>query len=268
MDEIRVFESSQFGQIRTAGTSEEPLFCLADVCKALGLDSSQVMKRLNDGVVSIHPTKDNLGRERNANFVNEDGLYDVILDSRKPEAKKFRKWVTGEVLPSIRKHGAYATSVTIDNIINNPDYGIQLLKTLKEERRAKEEANQRAITAENEVLALNKEILSMQPKVSYCDLILQSKSTMTITQIAQDYGMSAKAFNILLRNFDIQHKVNGQWILYSKHLPQGYVSSRTVDIAHYDGHHSTKLITVWTQKGRLFLYDTLKSHGYLPTIEQ
>lgn len=268
MDEIRVFTHPMFGEVRVTGTNENPYFCLADVCKALELTPKGVKQRLEDEVISNYPIEDSMGRTQQALFVNEDGLYDVVLDSRKPEAKKFRKWVTGEVLPSIRKHGAYATSVTIDKIINNPDYGIQLLKTLKEERRAKEEANQRAITAENEVLALNKEILSMQPKVSYCDLILQSKSTMTITQIAQDYGMSAKAFNILLRNFDIQHKVNGQWILYSKHLPQGYVSSRTVDIAHYDGHHSTKLITVWTQKGRLFLYDTLKSHGYLPTIEQ
>lgn len=268
MDEIRVFTHPMFGEVRVTGTNENPYFCLADVCKALELTPKGVKQRLEDEVISNYPIEDSMGRTQQALFVNEDGLYDVVLDSRKPEAKKFRKWVTGEVLPSIRKHGAYATSVTIDKIINNPDYGIQLLKTLKEERRAKEEANQRAITAENEVLALNKEILSMQPKVSYCDLILQSKSTMTITQIAQDYGMSAKAFNILLRNFDIQHKVNGQWILYSKHLPQGYVSSRTVDIAHYDGYHSTKLITVWTQKGRLFLYDTLKSHGYLPTIEQ
>lgn len=107
MNELKVFISSDYGVIRTAGTSEEPLFCLADVCKALDLDPSQVTKRLDDGVVTIHPTQDALGRMREANFVNEDGLYDVILDSRKPQAKAFRKWITHDIMPSIRKTGSY-----------------------------------------------------------------------------------------------------------------------------------------------------------------
>ena len=108
MASIEIFKNESFGEVRVAGTSEEPLFCLADVCKVLDLDSSQVMKRLDDGVVTIHPITDSLGRERQANFVNEDGLYDVILDSRKPQAKAFRKWITSEVLPSIRKTGQYS----------------------------------------------------------------------------------------------------------------------------------------------------------------
>lgn len=108
MAAIEIFKNESFGEVRVAGTSEEPLFCLADVCKVLDLDSSQVMKRLDDGVVTIHPITDSLGRERQANFVNEDGLYDVILDSRKPQAKAFRKWITSEVLPSIRKTGQYS----------------------------------------------------------------------------------------------------------------------------------------------------------------
>lgn len=107
MASIEIFKNESFGEVRVAGTSEKPEFCLLDVCKVLDLDSSQVMKRLDDGVVSIHPIIDNLGRERQANFVNEDGLYDVILDSRKPQAKAFRKWITSEVLPSIRKTGKY-----------------------------------------------------------------------------------------------------------------------------------------------------------------
>lgn len=103
MNGIQIFKNEVFGEVRVAGTSEEPLFCLADICKILELDSSQVMKRLDDGVVTIHPITDSLGREQKANFINEDGLYDVILDSRKAQAKVFRKWVTSEVLPSIRK---------------------------------------------------------------------------------------------------------------------------------------------------------------------
>ena len=104
---LQVFDNEDFGEIRTAGTPDNPLFCLADVCRALELDASAVMRRLEDGVISSHPIIDKRGRTQNANFVNEDGLYDVILDSRKPEAKKFRKWITSEVLPSIRKTGAY-----------------------------------------------------------------------------------------------------------------------------------------------------------------
>ncbi len=109
MNEIKVFKSDAFGPVRTAGTSENPLFCLADVCNALDLQAAAVARRLDDGVISSHPISDNLGRTQQANFVNEDGLYDVILDSRKPEAKAFRKWITGTVLPSIRKTGEYVT---------------------------------------------------------------------------------------------------------------------------------------------------------------
>ena len=104
---IQVFQSPQFGQVRTAGTSDNPQFCLADICAVLDLSTHKVVQRLSGEVLSKYPITDSLGREQVANFVNEDGLYDVILDSRKPEAKQFRKWVTGEVLPSIRKTGGY-----------------------------------------------------------------------------------------------------------------------------------------------------------------
>ena len=123
MNDIKIFENEKFGKIRTAGTMEEPLFCLADVCKALDLQSSAVTRRLEDGVISSRPIQDNLGRAQLANFVNEDGLYDVILDSRKPEAKAFRKWVTSEVLPSIRKTAiemkVIATTLNLVNIGRN-----------------------------------------------------------------------------------------------------------------------------------------------------
>ena len=106
---LKIFENASFGEIRVAGTSENPLFCLADVCKVLDLGNpSQVKTRLDDGVISNEVIPDSLGRQQEATFVNEDGLYDVILDSRKPQAKAFRKWITSEVLPSIRKSGSYS----------------------------------------------------------------------------------------------------------------------------------------------------------------
>lgn len=119
---IQIFNNEELGTIRIMGTPDAPLFCLSDVCKMLGLRQGHVRERLDDGVVSTEPILDSLGREQVANFVTEDGLYDVILDSRKPEAKQFRKWVTSEVLPTIRKHGAYMTKDTLERAIAEPDF--------------------------------------------------------------------------------------------------------------------------------------------------
>ena len=98
MNDIQIFNNEEFGAVRTTGTPEQPLFCLADVARVLGLKTSKLVQRLSDDVLSKYPISDSLGREQVTNFINEDGLYDVILDSRKPEAKRFRKWVTSEVL--------------------------------------------------------------------------------------------------------------------------------------------------------------------------
>ena len=131
------------------------------------------------------------------------------------------------------------------------------------------EQQQLALESKNEeIIQLSATITEMQPKVSYVDTILSSKQTVTTTQIAQDYGLSAKALNVLLRNFGVQHKVGGQWILYSKYLPCGYVQSETVPITHRDGSAGSVMHTKWTQKGRLFLYDELKKHDILPLIEK
>lgn len=131
-----------------------------------------------------------------------------------------------------------------------------------EEQKRQLEANSK------EIVELNGAIAEMEPKVTYVDMILASKETVTTTQIAQDYGQSAKAFNVLLRNFGVQHKVGGQWVLYAKHLPFGYVQSDTFPIVHKNGTNGTVMHTKWTQKGRLFLYEELKKHNVMPLIEQ
>lgn len=122
-------------------------------------------------------------------------------------------------------------------------------------------------TKNKEIVQLSAAITEMRPKVSYVDTILTSKETVTTTQIAQDYGQSAKAFNVLLRNYDIQRKVGGQWILYAKYLPFGYVQSETVSVPVHNGTKSV-MHTKWTQKGRLFIYEELKKRNILPLIEQ
>ena len=259
MNEIKVFDNPQFGKVRTAGTSENPLFCLSDVCKALGLNASHVRERLEDGVVSTDTITDNLGRTQLANFENEDGLYDVIRDSRKPEAKTFRKWVTSEVLPSIRKTGQYSANV--------PQTFSQALMLAA--RQQEEIERQKAALAQQgeEIVKLSNEVMTMKPKATYYDLILNNPSTVTITQIAQDYGMSAKKFNQILCDFRIQHKVNKQWILYADNINKGYVQSKPTNIPLANGTEKVVYNTEWTQKGRIFLYEKLKRNGILPMIE-
>lgn len=257
---IQIFNNEELGTIRIMGTPDAPLFCLGDVCKMLGLRQGHVRERLDDGVVSTEPILDSLGRKQVANFVTEDGLYDVILDSRKPEAKRFRKWVTSEVLPTIRKHGAYMTKDTLERAITEPDFLIQLATTLKEEKAKRLEAEQQC-EAQKQIIG------EMEKKVSYLDLILSSTSTMTITQIAQDYGMSGQRMNKLLHGLRIQYKVGDQWILYAEYKDKCYVSSETIHFVTSEGIPCTTLNTKWTQKGRLFLYDILKKEGILPKME-
>lgn len=260
--QITIFNNPQFGDIRTAGTADKPLFCLADVCKALDLQPSAVMRRLDDGVISSNPISDSLGRQQVANFVNEDGLYDVILDSRKPEARQFRKWVTSDVLPSIRRTGGY---ISTNSSMTDAEI---LAKAVLVAQTTIDKRNERIKQLEAENAGQKTLIAQMQKGNDYLNIILQSKGTLATTQVAADYGMSAISFNKKLNEMHIQHKVNGQWILYSEFMGKGYVHSDTISFFHKDGRPDTRLCTVWTQRGRMFLYDALKEVGILPLIER
>jgi anti-repressor protein len=178
MNELKIFSNEQFGDVRVAELDGEPIFCLADICKVLDLIPSKVTQRISDGVLSKYPIIDSLSREQMANFVNEDGLYDVILDSRKPEAKKFRKWVTSEVLPSIRKHGAYMTEETIEKALTSPDFLIQLATKLKEEQ-----AKNRILECANKD---NIKLIEQQaPKALFADAVATSKRSCLIAELAK-----------------------------------------------------------------------------------
>ena len=262
---IQIFNNPQFGEIRTAGTADNPMFCLIDICKALDLNSDKVAQRLSDDLLSKYPIKDRLGREQLTNFVNEDGLYDAIFDSRKKEAKAFRKWVTGEVLPTIRKTGSYSTAIAALPDFTNP---AEAARAWAEQFELKQIEAKRADEAEAQVIMLTNELEQVAPKVSYYDTILASKNTVTTTQVAQDYGLSAIRFNKILEEMRIQRKVNGQWILYAPYIGQGYVHSKPFDITRSDGRADVVMNTEWTQKGRLFLYERLKMSDILPLIEQ
>ena len=169
-------------------------------------------------------------------IINESGLYSLILSSKLESAKRFKRWVTSEVLPAIRQNGRYE---------------------LQQQNRVLESRN--ALLEE-----INRE---QRPLTDYARTILSSTQTVTITQIAQDYGFSAVRFNELLMRLRIQHKVGGQWILYAPYLNRGYVQSFSSYFVKPDGEVQVKVHTRWTQGGRLFLYGELKKAGVLPLIE-
>lgn len=258
---VTIFNNPEFGEIRTAGTPSEPLFCLADVCKALGLSAKGVNQRLTKEVISNYPLA-TAGGTQQALFVTEDGLYDVILDSRKPEARAFRKWVTSDVLPTIRRTGGY-----IKTTEEMTDAEI-LAKAMLVAQNTIEKRNERIAQLEAENDGQKQLIAQMKKGNDYLNAILASKGTITMTQIAADYGMSAQAMNRRLKDMRIQRRVNGQWILYSGYMAKGFVHSRTISFIRASGRQDTRMQTEWTQRGRLFLYDALKEIGILPLIER
>ena len=249
---IQIFENPLFGELRTTSKNDEVLFCLSDLCTMLDLQSSAVVRRLEDGVITSHPILDSLGREQLANFVNEDGLYDVILDSRKPAAKKFRKWVTSDVLPSIRKHGGYLTENKIAEALLNPDTLIQLATSLKQER-----AERELLQNQNKLQEL--EIMKQAPKVKYFDNVMQSEALIPITVIAKELGVSGTSLNNRLQELKVQYKLAGQWLLYSKYQDKGYTGTKTTTFTDSSGKIKTQIRTYWTEKGRKFIHSVVKN---------
>jgi anti-repressor protein len=261
MNEVLIFNSPQFGDIRTAGTADNPLFCLADVCRALGLSAKGVNQRLGDEVISNYPIVDSLGRKQQALFVNEDGLYDVILDSRKPEARKFRKWITSEVLPSIRKSGGYM----IDHADETDDELMARALRIANEtlERAKRKAEQ--MERENKRLQCDNEVKqgqieALQPDADYTRKTLASTTTWNTNIIAKEMGMSAVTLNKRLEMIGVQYKQHGVWVLSCSYTGKGYTENQTYPYIKSDGSVGTRIQMEWTENGRRFLH-TLHNNG-------
>lgn len=287
MNTIQIFSNPAFGEVRIQiGASNEPLFCASDVCSALGYSNGRdaVAKHVDDPDVAkrdawVETGKKTDGtpalRQTEMTFVNESGLYSLIFGSKLESAKAFKRWVTSEVLPSIRKQGGYMAAKADESAEEVMARALliaqQTLQRRNERIKALESENRKQtqllVAQSEQIKDLNETNAEMRVKVSYYDQILNSKSTVTTTQIAQDYGMSAKKFNIMLRNLKIQRKVGGQWILYSPYNTMGYVHSETFVP---DGSVSGKVVMIsrWTQKGRLFLYEILKKNDVYPLIER
>ncbi|OFC75906.1 phage antirepressor KilAC domain-containing protein [Bacillus thuringiensis] len=262
MNQLQVFNNEEFGQVRTVVQSEDVWFVAKDVAEVLGYNntSKAIQMHVDEDEKADLPIWD--GRQnRNQKVINESGLYSLILSSKLPSAKKFKKWVTSEVLPSIRKHGTYMTPKTINALLQDPDLIIGLASQLKQEQQARQ-------VAEQKNLMLTQQIAENASKITYLDQILQSQDTVTVSQIAADYGLSAMKLNKILNDEKVQYKVNNQWLLYSKHQNKGYTKSKTVDVVHTDGSRSVKMNTRWTQNGRLFIHELLTKRGIIPEMDR
>lgn len=262
MNELQIFNNAEFGSVRTISIDSQPYFVGKDVTDILGYaNPSKALadhvdeedKLNNDSLLSLG--------QRGGWLINESGLYSLILSSKMPNAKKFKHWVTSEVLPTIRKHGAYMTEQTIEKALFNPDFLIELATQLKNEQA-------RSKQLETTVAVQEQQIAELKPRADYTDKILHNKGLVTITQIAKDYGMSGNKLNEKLHELGVQYKQSSQWLLYAKYQDKGYTHSETVNITRSDGRPDIKMNTKWTQKGRLFLYELLKADGILPTIEK
>lgn len=261
MNEVTIFNNSEFGEIRTLETDDgKVLFCGADVAKALGYSNSR--KALADhckGVTKCDtPTN---GGKQELSFIPESDVYRLVFGSKLPNAERFTDWVTEEVLPTIRKHGVYMTSDILEQTIQNPDFLINICNALKAEQ-------ERRKTAELTVSVQSQQIAELQPKASYYDVVLNCKDLLSIGKIAKDYGKSAVWLNKWLHEQNIQYKQGDLWLLYQKYAEQGYTSTKTQTYNGSDGTIHSRVHTYWTQKGRLFIYDLLKQNGILPIIEK
>lgn len=263
MNDMQIFNNPSFGNIRTLEDNGTILFCAKDVAGVLGYDQPRkaVERHCRCGTKCTVPHPQSESKTIEMTFIPESDLYRLTFNSKMPKAEEFTDWVTSEILPSIRKHGAYATEVTLTNIINNPEFGIQLLTNLKQEQ-----DKRKALELEN---AHQKQmLLEAQPKLEYVDQILSCTNAVNITQIAKDYGMGAIKMNQKLHELKIQYKQNKQWLLYEKYANLGYVKSNTSCFEDRNGNQCAVIHTKWTQKGRMFLYEKLKDVGILPLIEQ
>lgn len=226
MNDIQVFNNSEFGEVRTVLIGDDVWFIAKDICDVLGLsDVSHAVEKLEDDEKLIRKIFVS-GQNRDILIINESGLYTLIIRSNKPEARRFRKWVTAEVLPSIRKHGLYA----VDELLNNPDIAIKAFQALKEERAARIEAERK-----NAVL-------------------MHVSKTYTATEIAKELGLkSANELNRELEKRGIQFKVNNTWVPKAYYADKGFfdIKQEVLDIGTVIYHRRI------TQDGRSFILELL-----------
>lgn len=255
--ELQIYKNAEFGSVRTTTIGGQPYFVGKDVTDILGYQNgSRDINRHVDEEDRQKAMFFDGTQDKETIIINESGLYSLILSSKMPNAKRFKRWVTNDVLPAIRKHGIYAT----DDLIANPDLAIAAFTALKEER----ERNKTLTAA---VAVQQQQIAEMKPKATYYDVVLKCKDAVNISVIAKDYGWSGIRMNEYLHDMGIQFKQSDTWLLYQKHADKGYTRTNTHVYEDSNGFEHTKVHTKWTQKGRLFIYEQLKADGIYPQIE-
>lgn len=262
---IQSFTSTEFGELEVIQEEDKFWFPATKCAKILGYSNPRkaILDHCKSGGVTKRDASTLGGNQYGAsfekkdiiNYISEGNLYRLICRSKLESAERFERWVFDEVLPSIRKHGAYIVPELLDALNKNEAERQRLLDDLTADRSAMEQ-----LAGKNE--ALQTALTEARPKVSYFDMILQNPYTQPVTLIAKDYGFSAVSFNKLLKENHIQYKVGKTWALYQDYADEGYT--------HYNVYRRGKKAVshmVWTQKGRLFLYDFLKQKGIIPRIE-
>ena len=249
---IQIFRNPQFGEVRVVELNSEPMFCLSDVCKMLDIKNvSDCKSRLNPKGIAITDTPTKGGNQQMV-FISEANLYKCIFQSRMPDAEKMQDWVYEDILPSVRKHGAYMTQDTIQKALTNPDFLIQLATELKVEQ-------QRRIEAEETSRLQQEQLKLAAPKVQYVDEVLQSVNTYNVNLIAKELGMSAETLNKKMHDMKIIYRNGQTWVLTSKYQGKGFTKTRTHSFTRSDGSIGTSMLTVWTETGRQFIHSLFKS---------
>lgn len=252
--QVQIFENETFGKLRVLEIEGEPWFIGREVAQLLGYAnlSRDINRHVDEEDRQIFQNYRN-GTFETANrgviIINESGLYALIFGSKLPAARAFKRWVTCEVLPSIRKHGAYVTGEVLDEAIHNEDFAFELFQRLRAEK--------------GKNAALLDRVEELTPRANYCDRILRCQNALPVSVIAKDYGMSAVSFNRLLHRLGIQYRVGPTWVLYQRFTGNGYTKSNTYCTPIGNG----VVHTSWTQRGRIFLYEILADAGILPLME-
>ena len=242
MTDLQIFNNDRFGQVRIIPVDGELMFVAKDVCDCLEITKHR------DAISRLDPDErgsvklDTLGGKQDIAAINEYGLYSLVLSSRKPEAKEFKRWITHDVIPAIRKTGSYSMVIP---------------QTLPEALRAYADEVESHNATKALVAQQEQQIAEFKPVKDYVDKILSSKSCLAITQIAADYGLSAQELNKILHEAGLQRKVGDQWILYKQHMAKGFTKSETFTFCRSDGRLDSKITTKWTQKGRLEIHSIL-----------
>lgn len=250
MNDLKIFENPAFGQVRTLEREGEPWFVGKDVAEVLGYRNTKDAlarhvdeedKRQEDGVVIPDP----MGREQHPTIINESGLYSLILSSKLPTAKAFKRWITSEVIPSIRKHGGYITPDTLEQMIADPDTTIRLLTTLKEERQ--------------ERVRLEAEAKANRPKVLFADAVATAHTSILIGELAKllkqngvDMGQN-RLFDWMRKNgYLIARRGTDYNMPTQKSMELGLMEIKETSISHADGHVSISKTPKITGKGQQY----------------